>query len=162
MYESLTELLLLFTGGVVGALLMDIAEGCMAKMGVRSGVSIGLVGRWAIALTQGIFSHRDIRRTHPYQNEVVAGWAFHLVIGGGAVALPFALFWLGEELPQQPHPYLLYGLATSALPWFILLPSFGWGWWGSRGPKGSSALVASPLSHIPYGIGLWVVVNLNG
>ncbi|MFO7593355.1 MAG: DUF2938 family protein, partial [Pseudomonadota bacterium] len=133
-----------------------------ARIGVSSGVNVRLVGRWAIALTQGVFSHRDIRRSPSYRGELQAGWAFHLLIGGGGVALLFPLFQPGDVLPQQPLPYLLYGLATSVLPWFILLPSFGWGWWGGNGPKGSNALLASPLSHIPYGLGLWIVVVLNG
>lgn len=162
MHEIFTESMLLFAGGIVGAVLMDLTETLAARLGVSSGVNIRLVGRWAIALTQGMYSHRDIRRTPPYSSELQAGWAFHLLIGGGGVALFFPLFWPGHVLPQQLFPYVLFGLATSALPWFILLPSFGWGWWGRNGPKGSNALVANPLSHIPYGVGLWLIINLNG
>jgi len=52
-------------------------------------------------------------------------------------------------------------LATSALPWFILLPSFGWGMFGRRGPHGSNALLASTLSHLPYGLGVGAVIALG-
>ncbi len=165
MTESIMELLIIFLGGIVGAVLMDITETLAARMGITSGVNVALVGRWTVALTQGVFSHRDIRRSPPYRNEVAAGWLFHLLIGGGGVALLFPLAcWAmtGTIAPAQPLPYLLFGLATSVLPWFILLPSFGWGWWGRNGPKGSNALLASPLTHLPYGLGIWLAVTFNG
>ncbi|MDD2776686.1 MAG: hypothetical protein PHU06_12080, partial [Gallionella sp.] len=44
------------------------------------------------------------------------------------------------------------------LPWLVLLPSFGWGVLGRRAPKGSNALLASTLSHIPYGFGVGAVI----
>lgn len=157
-------ILIIFFGGVFGAVLMDITETLAARRGITSGVSIALVGRWAVSLVQGIFSHRDIRQTPPYRHETAAGWLFHLIIGGGGVALLFPLGWqlvAGTALPVQPLPYLLFGLATSALPWLILLPSFGWGCWGRNGPEGSNALLASTLSHMPYGLGIWLVVNLT-
>jgi len=47
------------------------------------------------------------------------------------------------------------------LPWFVLLPAFGWGWFGRRGPLGANALLASPLSHIPYGLGIGAVMAVG-
>ncbi|HEY0635805.1 MAG TPA: DUF2938 family protein [Gammaproteobacteria bacterium] len=150
-----------FFGGIVGALLMDISESVAARIGISSGVNVGLVGRWAIALAQGTLHHRDIRTSPAQRHEVAAGWLFHLLIGGGGVALLLATLWqLGAIAAPltAPLPYLLFGLATSVLPWFILLPSFGWGLWGRHGPAGNKALLASPLSHLPYGMGIWLVV----
>ena len=56
---------------------------------------------------------------------------------------------------------VIFGLATSLLPWFILLPSFGWGFIGVRGPHGANALLASALSHIPYGFGVGAVIAVG-
>lgn len=150
-----------YLGGIVGALLMDLAEMLAARHGISSGVNVALVGRWALALARGVWRHADIRTTPPNRHEVVAGWLFHLGIGGGMVALLLPIVWQLGRLPTLPTtllPYLFFGLATSALPWFILLPSFGWGVAGRRGPAGSNALLASPLSHLPYGFGIWWVV----
>lgn len=161
---AVNEILLAFIGGILGAVLMDITETLAARRGITSGVNISLVGRWTISLVKGTFLHHDIRLTPPYRHEVSAGWLFHLFIGGGAVALLFLLVWqfmVGTALPVNPLPYLLFGLATSVLPWLILLPSFGWGCWGHNGPEGSNALLASTLSHIPYGLGIWLVVTLT-
>lgn len=92
------------------------------------------------------------------------GWAFHLLIGGGGVALiyPGALLTIGMPFPTNPIlGGMLFGLITSLLPWFVLLPAFGWGWLGRRGPHGANALLASPLSHIPYGVGVGAVTALG-
>ncbi len=164
MVMTIQQITTVFFGGVLGALLMDIAEALLARRGITSGVNVALVGRWARSLLQGRILHSDIRHSASYRHEVIAGWLFHFIIGGGTVALLFPLAWVvmaDTSLPSSPLPYLLFGLTTSALPWFILLPSFGWGWGGYHGPEGSKALLASPLSHLPYGLGIWLVVFLN-
>ena len=154
-------LVLAFLGGIVGAVLMDITENYAAKIGITSGVNIALVGRWFLSLLRGQLIHSDIHNSKPFPQEVKAGWAFHFLIGGGGVALIYPLFFqtMGLSLPNN-HLLggLLFGLATSALPWLVLLPSFGWGFFGRRGPEGSNALLASTLSHIPYGLGVGAVI----
>lgn len=155
---------LAFLGGIFGALLMDLTEAAMAKIGIRSGVNIALVGRWCLGLTRGRLAHADIQASPPLPCEAGVGWAFHFLIGGGGVALlyPAALLATGAPLPDQPLlDGLIFGLATSVLPWFVLLPAFGWGWFGRRGPRGANALLASPLSHIPYGLGIGAVMAVG-
>ena len=152
---------LAFFGGIIGAVLMDVTESVAARIGISSGVNIGLVGRWFLGLTQGRFAHADILDSPPQECEVRAGWVFHILVGGGGVALLYAAAL--QFAGPLPAPNLLlcgvlFGLATSVLPWFILLPSFGWGCFGRRGPEGSNALLASPLSHIPYGFGVGAVI----
>lgn len=155
---------LAFLGGIFGALVMDLTEAAMAKIGIRSGVNIALVGRWCLGLTRGRLAHADIQASPPLPCEAGVGWAFHFLIGGGGVALfyPAALLATGAPLPDQPLlDGLIFGLATSVLPWFVLLPAFGWGWFGRRGPRGANALLASPLSHIPYGLGIGAVMAVG-
>lgn len=153
-----------FLGGIVGAVLMDITEAGAARLGITSGVNVALVGRWFLGLLRGRWAHHDIRRSAPEAHEVRAGWAFHFLIGGGGVALLYPLFFQAAGLALPAHHVLgglAFGLATSLLPWFILLPSFGWGLFGARGPEGSNAIVASALSHIPYGLGVGVTLSLG-
>ncbi|PWB67434.1 MAG: hypothetical protein C3F16_00080 [Betaproteobacteria bacterium] len=152
---------LAFLGGILGAVLMDVTETVAARAGISSGVNVALVGRWFLGLTRGRLAHADIRDSQPLPGEVRAGWAFHILVGGGGVALIYpALLQFAGPMLAAHHVLggVLFGLATSALPWFILLPSFGWGWFGQRGPQGSNALLASPLSHIPYGFGVGAVI----
>jgi hypothetical protein len=143
---------------------MDITETYAAKAGITSGVNIALVGRWFLSLLHGQFTHANIVDSKPFTHEVKAGWAFHFLVGGGGVALIYPLFFQATGL-RLPNNYLLggllFGLATSLLPWFVLLPSFGWGVFGRRGPQGSNALLASTLSHIPYGLGVGAVIAVG-
>jgi hypothetical protein len=153
-----------FLGGIVGAVLMDVTETYAAKVGITSGVNIALVGRWFLGLLRGQFTHSNILDSKPYPYEVKAGWAFHFLVGGGGVALLYPLFFQTTGLPFPDNVLLgglFFGLATSALPWFILLPSFGWGMFGRRGPQGSNALLASTISHLPYGLGVGTMIALG-
>lgn len=125
-------------------------------------MTVALVGRWCLSLMRGQFFHSSILNTRPHPQEIRAGWAFHFLIGGGGVALLYPFFFVATGL-SYPASHLLggvlFGLATSLLPWFILLPCFGWGVSGRRGPTGSNALLASMLSHVPYGLGVGVLVG---
>lgn len=155
---------LAFLGGIVGAVLMDITETHAARIGITSGVNVALVGRWFMGLTRGQLAHANILKSQPLPREATMGWAFHFLVGGGGVALMYPAFLQcsGVALPTS-HLLggVLFGLATSLLPWFILLPSFGWGLFGRRGPRGSNALLASMVSHAPYGLGVGAVIAMG-
>lgn len=152
--------LIAFIGGLVGSVFMDITEARMAKMGISSGVNAAYIGRWVYGLLKGTVYHKNIQTTVEAPNEIRIGIWFHFIIGGGAVALfyPICLLLLGM-VETQNHLWLaiLFGLATSVLPWFILMPSFGWGWFGARSPVVSRPILAPLLSHIAFGLGLGLV-----
>ncbi len=156
---------LAFVGGIVGAVLMDITETYAARIGITSGVNVALVGRWFMGLTRGQMAHANILDSQPLPYEAGMGWAFHLLVGGGAVALmyPAILQFSGIALLPTQHLLggVLFGWATSLLPWLVLLPAFGWGLFGRRGPPGSNALLASMVSHVPYGLGVGAVIALG-
>ena len=160
----MNSFVLAYVGGIVGAILMDITETLAARAGLTSGVRVALVGRWALGLLHGQWAHANIARSPARLGEVRAGWAFHFLVGGGGVALLYAAFIhaAGFNLPTH-HLWggVIFGAVTSLLPWLLLLPAFGWGWFGRRGPRGSNALLASTVSHIPYGLGVGVVMALG-
>lgn len=157
-------IVLAFLGGIVGAVLMDITETLAARAGLTSGVNVALVGRWALGLARGQWAHADIARSPARPGEVRVGWAFHLLIGGGGVALMYAAFVQAAGFTVPTHHLwggVVFGALTSLLPWLVLLPAFGWGWFGRRGPKGANALLASMVSHLPYGLGVGAVMALG-
>jgi Protein of unknown function (DUF2938) len=160
----MNSFVLAYLGGIVGAVLMDITETLAARAGLTSGVSVALVGRWALGLLRGQWVHADIARSPARPGEVRMGWAFHFLVGGGGVALMYAAFvqYAGVTVPTHLlWGGVFFGAATSLLPWLMLLPAFGWGIFGRRGPRGANALLASMVSHIPYGLGVGVVMALG-
>ena len=107
--------------------------------------------------------HGEIVKASPLKNELSAGWITHYLTGG-IVALTYPLFHLAFNDPMPAghlFPALLWGLATTLLPWFILYPSFGWGFFGVRAPSGTRPLISTTISHLLYGIGLGIVVKLS-
>lgn len=160
----MNSFVLAYVGGIVGAVLMDITEALAARAGLTSGVSVALVGRWALGLPRGQWTHADITRSPARPGEVRTGWVFHFLVGGGGVALLYPVFVHAADLSMPAHHLwggVIFGAATSLLPWLLLLPAFGWGWFGRRGPEGSNAVLASTVSHIPYGLGVGVVMALG-
>ncbi|MDP1680103.1 MAG: DUF2938 family protein [Candidatus Nitrotoga sp.] len=123
-----------------------------------------MVGRWFLSLLRGQFTHANIVGSKPFAREVKVGWAFHFLVGGGGVALMYPLFihTTGRPFPNN-HLLggLLFGLATSLLPWLVLLASCGWSFFGRRGPQATNALLASTLTHIPFGFGVGAVIAVG-
>lgn len=146
-----------FIGGFVGSVLMDVTESKRAKFGISSGVTGAYIGRWVDGLMKGILIHQNIVDAKPVKHEIRIASIFHFVVGGGVVALFYPVFLLISGLDNvSSHLFLatIFGFLTCVLPWFILMPSFGWGVFGLKAPSGSKTIIAPVLSHIPYGFGI--------
>lgn len=157
----LNNIIALYLAGLFGSIGMDLISPVAARFGYSTGVTLALIGRWFIHLFSGTLVHQDIRQSPPRQHEALVGWLFHYLIGGGAVALLFLpALWLNgaDQLPINIAPYILFGLFTSFLPWLLLMPSYGWGVFGHNGPEGTRPLIASPLNHLGYGIGIGIAM----
>lgn len=146
-----------FIAGLVGAFFMDLAEFKLERVGYSSGVTADYIGRWVHGLLKARFLHQDISKTESVKNEVQIGVLFHFVVGGGVVALlyPWFIEMVGlNGLSEHLVTGIVYGLATSVLPWFVLMPSFGWGWFGSKTPVKTEPVITPLLSHMAYGLGI--------
>lgn len=150
-------LLVSFIGGLIGSIFMDFTETRMSKFGISSGVTGAYIGRWVKGILSGTLMHQDIAKANPVKNEVRIGQIFHFVVGGGVVALFYPLFLKIIGFGGSSNHLILatiFGLITSVLPWFVLMPSFGWGVFGSKAPNGARPVISPVLSHIPYGFGI--------
>ena len=151
-------------GGLVGTVLMDITASLANALRIRWGGCGGnaAIGRWVLGLLAGRFVHKNIIESSPLRHERSAGWVFHYFTGA-SVALTYPYFFLAFSLPLPENHLnsgLLWGLATTLLPWFILFPGFGWGLFGVRAPGNVRPLVSPAVSHMLYGLGLGIVLNI--
>lgn len=151
-------------GGLAGTVLMDLIAIAAEKLKITSGGRCGgpqVIGRLVIGMFEGRFVHKNIIDSNPVKNEASAGWIFHYLTGG-ILALTYPLFFLALNHMPQDHliSSVVWGLATSLLPWLILYPGYGWGLFGLRAPKNASPLIATPVAHMLYGLGLGIVLNI--
>lgn len=111
----------------------------------------------------GQFVHKNIIESSPLKYEVSTGWIFHYLIGA-SVGLTYPLFYLAFSVAMPVNhliPGLLWGLATTLLPWLTNFPAFGWGFFGVRAPKGTKPLIAPAVAHACFGLGMGLVFTIT-
>ena len=62
--------------------------------------------------------------------------------------------------PRNPIAALAFALCTNLLPWLLMFPATGHGWFGTYGPTGTRLFAGSFLTHCFYGLGLWLGASL--
>jgi hypothetical protein len=155
-----------FVGVIVGiltTLTMDVVAVIALRFGIagpgprRTGPD--LIGRWVGYLLQGKFKHTDILRTPPLRGERLLGFAAHYAIGIVLVVMYFGLLAVAHARPTVLSA-VLYGTATTVLPWFLMFPSQGMGWLGWKAPGDTHLARASLFNHVVFGLGiaLWTAV----
>jgi len=110
----------------------------------------------------GQFVHKNITEARAVKNESAIGGMTHYLVGG-SLALTYPALYLvsGAPLPgNHILPSLLWGLATTLLPWIIFYPAFGWGFFGVAAPQGTRPILSPTISHLVYGLGLGIVLNI--
>ena len=152
-----------FIAGLVGSIFMDITEYLMSKIAIRSGVTTEYIGRWFLLWAKGTFFHKNIQNTPPVNNEVKAGMFFHYILASGGIALLYPIFLFVFNVGFDVNHILyavIFGFLTNIFPWLWMMPSFGWGLLGLKKPSKSNTILSPVISHIMYGIGLGIALNI--
>src|SRR5438046_6921002 len=119
-------------------------------------LSYCLLGRWLRHMPEGTFRHASIAAAAQKSFECTAGWIAHYTIGV-VFAVLFVVLSSADWLTRPTLlPALLYGIGTVVFPLFIMQPSFGLGIAASRTPKPTQARLKSLVTHIVFGVGLYV------
>jgi len=149
--------------GVLATLTMDVVAMIALRLGItgrgprRTGPA--LIGRWIGYLFQGRFMHTDILQTPPLRGERLLGFTAHYLIG---IVLTIAYLGLLVVVHATPTALsaILYGTATTVLPWFLMFPSQGMGWLGRNAPGDAHLASTSLFNHVVFGLGiaLWLAV----
>ena len=122
--------------------------------------NICLVGRWLRYMPEGIFKHSNIVSTPPKSAECAVGWIAHYIFG-----ITFAIVFVvlvGSNWLQHPRliPAIAYGIATVLAPFFIMQPSFGFGFASSKSSSPMQARLRSLMNHTAFGVGLYLFALL--
>jgi hypothetical protein len=114
------------------------------------------VGRWLCYMPEGIFTHISIAKSPEKSAECIVGWVAHYATGvvfALALVLLASPGWLREPTLL---PALVFGLATVAIPFCVMQPSFGLGIAASKTANPAEAQVRSLMNHAVFGVGLYV------
>ena len=142
--------------GVGATLIMDAGALIRARVFGIASLDYGLVGRWLGHMLQGQFQHAAIVAAPRVRHERLTGWVFHYLTG-----IVFAMLLVGfKGVEWLSHPTLIPALATGLIsvvaPFFILQPAFGLGIAASRTAAPRVARRRSLITHLTFGLGLFV------
>ena len=149
--------------GILATVTMDVVAVIALRLGIASRgprrTGPDLIGRWIGYLLRAKFTHTDILQTPPLRGELLLGLVAHYSIG-----IVLTLVYLGllvvAHAPPSALSAVLYGTATTVLPWFLMFPSQGLGWFGRDAPGNAHLAPISLFNHIIFGLGLalWMAV----
>ena len=149
----LIDVLLLGTGAT---LVMDGWSLLRRPLLGQPGPDYRLLGRWVGYFFSGRFRHASIAKAAPRGGENLLGWLVHYATGVVFAAAFVAMVggrWL--EAPSMPSA-LAFGIGSVVAPFFVMQPAMGAGVAASRTPDPRRARMQSLLTHIAFGLGLWI------
>lgn len=141
--------------GMGATALLDLWLLALKRLGVPTG-SFALIGRWVAHMARGRFSHASIAKAEPVGHELAVGWVTHYAVGIAFAAVLVAL--QGSAWVRQPTfaPAFLTGVATVAMPLFVMQPAMGSGFAASRTPTPLKNCVRSLANHAVFGVGMYL------
>lgn len=162
-------LLIGIISGLLGTVAMDFFARLIRKnIFALEGLQIVpvLLGRWLMNIigTKKIF-YSDIRQLSSKNNEVRFGTFAHYLIGLflGVLFIFIRSFFFNFFEKSFLNVILLgiaYGLLTNILPWLIMYPSMGFGFFGQKHLAQKQLILFSCTNHLVYGVSLGLISNL--
>ena len=141
--------------GILATITMDVLSITALKLGLIAFLPPRLTGRWFASLARGQFLHSDIGRVPPINYEMAIALPMHYIVGITLALLYLLLVSALRLSPRNLITVLAFALCTNVLPWLLMFPSMGYGWFGTHGPQGTRLFMSSLVTHSFYGIGLW-------
>lgn len=152
------QLLAIVLIGVGATAVLDLWLTLLKRLGVPTG-SFALIGRWVAHMARGKFSHASIGKAEPVSSELAIGWVTHYAVGIAFAAALVAM--QGAGWVQQPTfvPAFLTGLATVAMPLFVMQPAMGSGFAASKTPTPLKNCARSIANHAVFGVGMYLAAT---
>lgn len=143
--------------GIIATVALDVVAGAGVALHF---FRIPLYGRWFLYALRGTLRHKDLERMPAVRGENALMLPLHYLAG---ILLAAVYLFVLDAFSVGAGSVLLaaaYGLATSVIPLFLMLPSMGYGMLGLRGGRDMSWLREILLMHLGYGAGIGVGVLL--
>lgn len=142
--------------GVSATVVSDLWNLLLKRVFRIPSLNLRYLGRWLLHMPAGTFKHASIADAAPKGRECVVGLAAHYTIGA-VFALALVTITAGEWLVRPTLvPALVVGVVTLVFPLFLMQPALGLGVASSRTPKPTLARFKSFMTHLSFGIGLYL------
>src|SRR5689334_24332807 len=141
--------------GIVATLATDLWLWLLQIFGVPS-ADWALVGRWVAWMPRGVFRHRPIAATPSVRGELAIGWGFHYVVGIAYAALYLIITRLMLASGPTLISALVFALALLAVPWLVMQPALGLGFFAAKTPHPGVTRIISISGHAAFGLGLYL------
>lgn len=142
--------------GILATVTMDILNVGATKLQLIAPLPPHLIGRWFVLVARGHPFQSDIGQVSPINKEIAVAVPVHYAIGV-TLALVYALAISALGLnAHNPITAVGFAVGTSLLPWLLMFPAMGYGWFGAHGPPGTRLFLSSLVLHCFYGVGLWL------
>ena len=141
--------------GILATITMDICSFTALKLGWIAFLPPRLTGRWFASMARGQFAHADIAQAPPIQHEMTVAVPMHYLVG---ITLALLYLLASSALGFSSRNLIAalgFALCSTLLPWLLMFPAMGYGWFGKHGPQGTRLFMSSLVTHSFYGIGLW-------
>jgi hypothetical protein len=148
--------------GVLATITMDLLSATALKLRWIAFLPPRLTGRWFGLMAQGHFVHSDIAQAPPISHEMAIALPMHYAVGITLGIAYLAVSTALELRPRSPITALAFALCTNLLPWLVMFPAMGYGYFGTHGPPGTRLFTSSLVTHCFYGIGLWLGMSILG
>lgn len=142
--------------GIAGTVLLDVWALFLARVWNIPATNWAMVGRWLGHIPRGKFHHTSMSEAESVKGEHAIGWIAHYVIGIGYGLLLLALWgsaWLTEPTILPP---LVLSWVLLVAPYFLMMPSMGMGFAGSKTSKPAITRIKSVVSHSVFGLGMYL------
>lgn len=144
--------------GILATITMDLLSFTSLKLGFIAFLPPRLTGRWFASMARGHFLHSDITQTPPISHEMAIAVPMHYAIG---ITLAVVYLTVSSVLGFNPRNLVTalgFAPCTNVLPWLLMFPAMGYGWFGTHGPPGTKLFLSSLVTHCFYGLGVWLGV----
>ena len=132
--------------GILATATMDFLSGSTYKMGLIAPLSPHLIGRWFASVARGQILLKDVaevppvartgnRRAHALRDR------HHF---GACLFVNNPCF---RAHPTQPSCSTGFGVSTTLLPWLIMFPAMGYGYFATHGPEGNMLFLSSLITR---------------
>ena len=147
--------------GILATFTMDVLTVLTIKVGFIAPLPPRLIGRWFASVARGEVLHRDIAQVPAINHEFAIALPVHYAIGMTLTLIYLIASPVLGLNPRSPVFALGFALLTCVLPWFIMFPAIGYGWFGTHGPPETRLFLSSVVTHCFFGVGLWLWTSIT-